>query len=276
MAARDDVADEILRAAREELQKGPWEDPPGSNCTRYGKWYPFPCVAWCAQFVSYVVIEKCGIDVMPRFQFTPAGAQWFMDREQWFEEDPRPGDLVFYNFPDTKDRIQHVGFVVDGDGSTIRAVEGNTSLDAGGSQDNGGVVAIKQRPMAHVVGFGRLPAAGKPEVPSFKFKAKASFGRGDAGADVRAWQADLNRWMSHLARYHSPGFRFELDVDGDFGPATHKATMTFQQWTNRRRPRLDVDGEVGRRTIEVMERVRTRQRAHEHGEAGDGGEDDGD
>jgi hypothetical protein len=43
----------MVALARSQL--GETEHPFGSNCTKFGAWYKFNCVAWCAIFLSWVV-----------------------------------------------------------------------------------------------------------------------------------------------------------------------------------------------------------------------------
>jgi hypothetical protein len=64
--------------------------------------------------------------------------------------------------------------------------------------------------------------------------------RGDKGADVAMWQEALNRTGAGLV------------VDGDFGPATERATLTFQA-----RSGLSADGIVGPLTRDAMTRQLT-------------------
>lgn len=66
----------------------------------------------------------------------------------------KPGDLVMINFPGGDNRVDHVGMVVKAPvGGWVETVEGNTS--AAGSQDNGGAVLRKNRPLSQVSAFIR-------------------------------------------------------------------------------------------------------------------------
>jgi hypothetical protein len=66
----------------------------------------------------------------------------------------QPGDLVMMNFPGGDPRVDHVGMVRKAPaGGSVETVEGNTSL--AGSQDNGGGVFFKNRPLSNVSAFIR-------------------------------------------------------------------------------------------------------------------------
>lgn len=66
----------------------------------------------------------------------------------------RPGDLVMINFPGGDPRVDHVGMVAKApSGGWVQTVEANTS--SSGSQDNGGAVLRKNRPLSQVTAFIR-------------------------------------------------------------------------------------------------------------------------
>ncbi len=65
-----------------------------------------------------------------------------------------PGDLVMINFPGGDNRVDHIGMVVKAPANGwVETVEGNTS--SAGSQDNGGAVLRKNRPLSVVTAFIR-------------------------------------------------------------------------------------------------------------------------
>ena len=239
---------EVLEIAQGEI--GTCEAPPGSNRIAYTHWYPMDGSPWCAMFVSWV-LDKAGVAGY-KHAYTPAGAEIFRKQGRFFTSDPKPGDVVYFDFPDSLARIQHVGFVEKDGGSSITTIEGNTPSGDAGSQDNGDGVYRRTRPVSYVVGYGRPEYNGKPIKPEFVFPKKAWFGKGDKGSDVKRWQQDLNRWVKNLK--NAP-FEFRLEPDGEFGTDTVKATKTFQHHSG-----LDVDGRVGSLTIETMERIRAEQR----------------
>ncbi len=80
--------------------------------------------------------------------------------------------------------------------------------------------------------------AGPASRPQRKPSADGVLRRGERGGAIRIWQRRLNK----------VGFR--TDVDGVFGPMTHRATRRFQ-----RSRRLTADGLVGPRTRTAMRRA---------------------
>jgi hypothetical protein len=98
----------------------------GSNWTKYGEWYGFNGVAWCAIFVSWA-LSHAGKHIK-----TALAYQW----EYWARAhvnglsityNPEPGDIVVFHYHDG-----HVGFFerwIDRGAGSYLAVEGN-SLNA--------------------------------------------------------------------------------------------------------------------------------------------------
>ena len=137
---------------------------PKDNETKYGAFTKANFKPWCGSFVMW-----CAKQVelkIPNCVFTPAGVAGFQGQGRWSNaatSKPKPGDIVFFDFPGGKE-IDHVGIVLkdNGDG-TITTIEGNTSPEKKkGSQANGGEVCIrirgykKNKPGKEitVVGFG--------------------------------------------------------------------------------------------------------------------------
>ncbi len=81
-------------------------------------------------------------------------AQWFKDNHQWHST-PEIGDVVFFKFNTNSRWTNHVGVVIDVKGDLVITIEGNTSVSSLGSQDNGGIVAMRTRTKSNIVGFGR-------------------------------------------------------------------------------------------------------------------------
>ncbi len=232
------TAHKVLDIARKQI--GKTEAPPSSNNCLFSRWYPMPGSPWCAMFVSWV-LDKAGISGY-KHAYTPTGADLFRREDRWFTARPEPGDVVYFDFPDSLDRIQHVGFVekVNADG-TVATIEGNTSAGDAGSQDNGGGVFRRVRTRSLIVGFGRPPYEGgrKPDKPEKDFAKKAWFGRGDSGGDVRTWQRQLNTVLD-----------LSLEVDGTFGSKVLAATKAFQKDCG-----IEDDGKVGTVTLARMEKM---------------------
>lgn len=142
----------LLRIAAGEL--GYTEDPPGTNRTKYadevGHINGYP---WCASFIVWCA-HKALVELPSESAYTPSMAVAFQKAGQW-ASDPQPGDFAFFDFPDSKRRIQHVGIVESSTPTSVTCIEGNTSPGKSGSQDNGGGVYRRTRSKDHVVGYGR-------------------------------------------------------------------------------------------------------------------------
>jgi CHAP domain len=111
---------------------------------------------WCASF-CVAMARQVGLRLPSESAYTPTMADGFK-RAGLFTQKPQPGDIAFIDFPgDNKTRIQHVAIVERVVGDAIATVEGNTSSGTRGSQDNGGGVYERMRPMSIVVGYGRPP-----------------------------------------------------------------------------------------------------------------------
>ena len=104
----------------------------------YWSWYGFGShVEWCACFVSWCANECGYIDtgVIPKFAGCVTGSQWFKDRGLWQDNsyEPRPGDLIFFDWDDPggysgpQDGIpDHVGIVERVENGVVYTVEGNS------------------------------------------------------------------------------------------------------------------------------------------------------
>lgn len=154
----------FLDVAQSELG---YIEGPANNQTKYQK----ANQAWCGAFVNWCA-KQANLKI-PNCVYTPAGATGFMDKKAWTlaeSADPKPGDIVFFDFPgDALDRISHVGIVIKNNGNgTVTCIEGNTASDKKGDQRNGGEVCKKVRAFkkknrgkvqpslpVFVVGFGR-------------------------------------------------------------------------------------------------------------------------
>lgn len=140
------TVEETLNIARAEI--GYKEYPAGSNKTKYGVWFGMNGQPWCAIFTCWVLHHA----KVPYFKsaYTPSLADWFKGQGRWHST-PRPGDLVFFNFPGGQNRIEHVGIVESVGNGFIISIEGNTAY---GNDANGGMVMRRQR-SSSIVGYGR-------------------------------------------------------------------------------------------------------------------------
>lgn len=143
----------VLSIAAHEI--GQHETPAGTNLQKYGKWYGWNGVPWCAIFTSWC-FEQGGFHRY-RYAYCPAVLADATNGRNGLSvvgsTAALPGDVVLYCF-DGSGQPGHTGILrTPVIGGTFHAVEGNTSLS---SDDNGGEVMDRTRAMAQVVAFVRV------------------------------------------------------------------------------------------------------------------------
>ncbi len=145
---------DVLKIAAGEL--GTTERPANSNNVKYNTWYygrevrdtattKYP---WCMAFVQW-----CFDQAGRRLPYITASCSSLLG---WYRKNqpervvsvPRRGDIIIYNFG-------HTGIVESVAGSTITAIEGNTSAGEAGSQSNGGGVFRRKRSKTLVTAYIR-------------------------------------------------------------------------------------------------------------------------
>ena len=142
--------------------------------------------AWCGEFVSacfaWAGMSLRNLGDPKGYSYCPTAVDKFKKLGQWNPGDPKPGDIVFYNFTeqcskpeDDRREAQHTGIVIEVDGHRIRAIDGNTSKIGGESESKGGTVQIKWRSRDCTIGYGK---------PSFDGKPISKFAVDDSGQDV--------------------------------------------------------------------------------------------
>jgi hypothetical protein len=149
LAQAEEQAQPGLQAFRvAETQLGYHET--GHNCTKYGQWYRFDCVAWCAIFVSWCIAES---GRKRPFRYSYVGNVY--DDARWGRaglsvvRTPRRGDLALYA------PHKHISFFDhDLGGGVFQDLGGNTSDGVGWS--NGGEVARTIRRYSTVEAFVRV------------------------------------------------------------------------------------------------------------------------
>lgn len=155
-----------VELALKDARAGVKEYPPGSN--RGGRvdamQRRFGIIAqpWCGAAVG-TWLEEAGFDVPARVVYVPyVFADAIAQRNNWHEVSAREvkaGDAVCFDFQGdgVADHIALArGPVKNG---MVPTVEGNTSYGTAGSQDNGGAVAIRERPVSQVQAFARFGRA---------------------------------------------------------------------------------------------------------------------
>jgi len=224
MAAAKGTAARLVEVA---LAEEGYVEGPKDNETKYGAFTKANFLPWCGSFVMWCANEA-GVKV-PNTVSTLAGAASFKKMGTWTDAavaTPAPGDIVYFDFMEGGAPIEHVGIVVkdNGDG-TVTTIEGNTQgpKKGKGSQANGGEAVKKiraykknaQKLPIFIEGFGRPNYKGNEvnvnpvpaTIPPFPGQIKP----GDQGDAVKLVQHALT-----------------LVEDGDYGPATKKAVIAFQ------------------------------------------------
>ncbi|MBQ8974568.1 MAG: peptidoglycan-binding protein [Oscillospiraceae bacterium] len=218
-------------------QVGYTEYPSGSNNTKYGAAYGLNYEPWCMIFIWWV-FNKAGASELFFDGGKCAGCttfmRWAIYSGRWVTDGYRPGDVVLYQF-DGDDYADHCGIVEYATDTEVVAIEGNTS--SSGSQDNGGAVLRKTRPLSVVLGAYRpdYGAGGTPaQEGGFDLAKLSMISKGSYGAQVRAMQTLLIGYGYSCGRW---------GADGDCGSATVRA-VTDDQAANG----LDADGICGPKT----------------------------
>jgi len=144
----------IIEVAKAEI--GTTENPKGTNKTKYGEWFGWNGVAWCAIFVSWV-FAKAGkplgnIGFSKGFAGCGTGLEYFKKKKA-ITVNPQAGDIVFFNFKGHPNP-EHVGIFAELiDKDSFYSIEGNTSSGEQGSQSNGDGVYKRKRYFKHAIAF---------------------------------------------------------------------------------------------------------------------------
>lgn len=121
------------------------------NIVKYKK-NPYDGNPWCGSFTDWCFRNVSMVE--PSSVYTPNGAAAYKRAGRWYTT-PQIGDVAYFDFPDNKYRIQHIGIVESFGPNSVTTIDGNTSSGASGSQDDGGGVFRRTRSRSVVVGYGR-------------------------------------------------------------------------------------------------------------------------
>lgn len=226
------MIEKVINIAKKYV--GVCEDPPNSNkivfnTKFYGREVSGAKYPWCCAFI-WCIFNEAGIDIKRTASCMMLG-DWFKQEGKYHKDNPQIGDIVFFKFSGSSRWTNHVGLVIEVNGNTLTTIEGNTSSDNKGSQNNGGMVAIRTRKInSSVVGFGRVS-----DDKNYSAKNMPTLRLGSRGASVKTLQSILNEHGAHLT------------VDGIFGNLTKLAVISFQGLND-----LQKDGIVGRKTWEKL------------------------
>lgn len=152
---------EIVRVAESQIGQG--EQPPGSNCTKYG-----PCEEWCSLFVAWVW-QHAGVPLPgPAALYGYSGSLYTWAKEHGGKVlpptvRPSPGDAIFYGSGPSNSA--HVGLVAqvlpDGEIVTVEGNYGNRVAVVGPFQSARATSAGETAP---VYGYAQPPSpAGEPK-----------------------------------------------------------------------------------------------------------------
>lgn len=141
------IGEKIVKIAFAEV--GTKEEPRNSNRQKYGAWFGFNGVAWCAIFVSWCYdqagVTLKGYGFKKGFAGCQSAAAIFRKKNEVItREQLQVGDIILFDW--NKDgRFDHVG-IFNGWANKERTIaftiEGNTSAT---NQSNGGEVQSRQR-----------------------------------------------------------------------------------------------------------------------------------
>ena len=133
----------IVEIAMKEI--GTTEEPENSNKTKYGTWFGYSGVPWCAIFVSWCYSQADS--ALPNIGFKKgfAGCQTgyaYFKKMGWITTTPVAGDIVLFDW-NGDGRFDHTGIFVEWiTNISFKTIEGNTAV---GNDSNGGNVMRRER-----------------------------------------------------------------------------------------------------------------------------------
>lgn len=146
-------ASELLKVAQKEI--GYVEGK--NNDNKYGKAYGLNNAYWCMQFVWWCFnqVDKEYYYGGKKCASCSQLMNWAIKQNKWIIKDFKAGDILIYDFPNTKYKTDHTGICESVNGQFVIAIEGNTSNGNTGSQNNGDGVYRRKRKLSLVVGAYR-------------------------------------------------------------------------------------------------------------------------
>lgn len=172
--------------------------------------------AWCDIFVDWCFVATFGFDLAVQLtcqELKGCGAgctysaQYYKNRGQFFNSNPKPGDQIFFTNDGGK-TMAHTGIVEKVEGGRVYTIEGNTS-SAAGMVANGGCVRNKSYKLTYerIGGYGRpdynlvpaeqMPSATVPEAADSNFKDEWTKLRKELqDNDCGAWSAEARAWAT--------------------------------------------------------------------------------
>lgn len=212
---------------------------------------------WCDIFVDWCFVKAYGREAAQELLCQPdnsAGAgcqysaQYFRNRGQFHNNNPQPGDQIFFGASSTN--VWHTGIVISVNANRVYTVEGNTADSVakrtytlndssifGYGRPNWGIENVANDIPSEEPAKPEMPVVSEP-ICSLQFPLTQI---GDKNGLVKGIQTLL------IERGYDCGNRRLIGrekPDGDFGRTTEKAVAAFQ-----RDKGLEVDGEVGPDTL---------------------------
>lgn len=193
----------ILDLAKAQI--GTTEQPAGSNKVKYNTAYYGTEVSgaaypWCCAFIWWLFHE---LDSEALFYGGGKTAscttlmRYYKQHNQFYTSNPKPGDLVFFNFDKNTNDAEHIGIVEAVNSGIVVTIEGNTSV---ASNDNGGAVMRRERRENVILGYAR-PAYDEDKAGWIEDNGKWWFKHTDGSYTKNDWEQIDGIW------YH-------FDVDG--------------------------------------------------------------
>lgn len=229
----------VIQTAIKEI--GTFEDPSGSNKTKYGKWYNLDRVAWCAIFVSYV-FDKAKLP-LGRIQTAKGyhhcqGAHNFFKGKNRLTKNPQKGDIVMFDWQ-ADGWADHTGIFVkwtNAEKTDFTSIEGNTSTS---NNSNGGMVMERNRRIEEVKSFvnpevyDNIPIVNPEEIITI----------GDRGSEV----AQVQKMLDDIG--------YDTIADGWFGKNSAKSVKEFQKDNL-----MEVTGKVDEVTLGALQEEANRRK----------------
>lgn len=189
--------------------------------------------AWCANFVSEI-LKRCDIEL---YDLSCTSMQRRMSQsEDWDEPEnyPQPGDVIFFDWDHINESrpLDHVGIVTKFKDYVVTYVNGNGSSSEYVTEQQ---ISVDSPCVAYWMRYIGDRGNKPPDSDTFSVTIR-TLSKGMKGNDVKSLQRLL------IADGYSVGVYGD---DGDFGNATEKAVVRFQE----EHKELEADGVVGLKTF---------------------------
>lgn len=235
-----------------------------NNSTKFGAWYQWQGVSWCAQFQSWVFAQADALGlVYGKHAYCPWWVRDFESHGRFhsWQTAPQRGDIVFYNWSGNHGLADHVGIVeaYDATHHVVTSIEGNTTSGIAGNQSDGGGVYRRRRNTLYVAGYGRPAYAPERNVTPLPVSRSGSrrppllvdscWGRMTTRA-VQAWCGITQDGVAGRVTHKALQRKLGVKADGVWGRETIRAL----QWVVGARQ----DGVLGPVTVAAFQRFLNR------------------